>query len=66
MEIKNPEDEEALAWHPAFFEAIQLELDEYSQDLQFIPEFPLNTKPLQIDVVIIKKSRDVPADKSVS
>ena len=56
---KPPEKEEGIPWHTAFFEAIQMELDEYSQDLQFISEFPLNTQPLKIDVVIIKKSRDV-------
>jgi len=38
---KGPEtstDNERIAWHPAFFEAIQMELDEYSNVLQFISE----------------------------
>jgi hypothetical protein len=67
MEIKKPPDEEeGIPWHTAFFEAIQMELDEYSQDLQFIPEFPLNTQPLRIDVVIIKKSRDIAIEKNIA
>jgi len=67
MEIKKPpEEEEGIPWHTAFFEAIQMELDDYSQDLQFIPEFPLNTQPLKIDVVIIKKSRDVAIEKNIA
>jgi len=43
-----------------------MELDEYSQDLQFISEFPLNTQPLRIDVVIIKKSRDIAIKKNIA
>jgi len=67
MEIKKPpEEEEGIPWHTAFFEAIQMELDEYSQDLQFIPEFQLNTQPLKIDVVIIKKSRDIAIEKNIA
>jgi len=66
MEIKTSHGDERLPWHPAFFEAIQLELDEYSQDLQFIPEYPLTTEPLRIDVVIIKKSRDIPIEKNIA
>jgi len=45
--------DERLPWHSAFFEAIQMELDEYRDNLQFIHEYHLTTKPLQIDVVII-------------
>jgi len=63
---KPPEEEEGIPWHTAFFEAIRMELDEYSRDLQFIPEFPLNTRPLKIDVVIIKKSRDVAIQKNIA
>jgi hypothetical protein len=67
MEIKKPpEEEEGIPWHTAFFEAIQMELDEYSQDLQFISEFQLNTQPLKIDVVIIKKSRDIAIEKNIA
>ena len=66
MEKETRQGSETTHWHTAFFEAIQMELDEYSQDLQFTSEYPLNTKPLQIDVVIIKKSRDVVIEKNIA
>jgi hypothetical protein len=60
------QDEERIYWHPAFFEAIQMELDEYSQDLQFISEYQLTTEPLRIDVVIIKKSGGIAIKKNIA
>jgi hypothetical protein len=66
MEKETPSEKESIPWHTAFFEAIQMELDEYSQDLQFTAEYPLNTQPLRIDVVIIKKSRDVVIEKNIA
>jgi hypothetical protein len=65
-ETKKLHEEEGIPWHTAFFEAIQMELDEYSQDLEFISEFPLNSQPLRIDVVIIKKSRDIAIEKNIA
>jgi uncharacterized protein (DUF2249 family) len=66
METKIPQDQEPIDWHPAFFRAIQMELDEYGQDLEFISEHQLTTKPLRIDVVIIRKSGDVPIKKNIA
>ena len=63
---KNLPEDEKISWHPAFFEAIQLELEEYGDNLQFIPEYPLTREPLRIDVVIIKKSRDIPIEKNIA
>jgi hypothetical protein len=57
---------ERLAWHPAFFEAIQIELEEYSHDLQFTSEYQLATEPLRIDVVIIRKSVDISIEKNIA
>jgi hypothetical protein len=59
-------DRERLAWHPAFFEAIQMELDEYGHELQFISEYQLTTEPLRIDVVIIRKSGNAPIEKNIA
>jgi hypothetical protein len=59
-------ESERIAWHPAFFEAVQMELDEYRNDLQFITEYQLNNEPLKIDVVIIKKTRDFPIEKNIA
>ncbi|MDR0313994.1 MAG: hypothetical protein LBI14_10400 [Treponema sp.] len=55
-----------ISWHPAFFEAIQIELEEYSHALQFISEYQLTTEPLRIDVVIIKKFADIPIKKNIA
>ena len=44
-----------LQWHPAFFAGIQIELEEERDKLIFEDEHQLNTKPLEVDVIIIKK-----------
>jgi len=61
---KRPSDRRS--WHPAFFEAIQLELDEYRHALQFTYEHYLTTEPLKIDVVIIKKTGNIPIRKNIA
>jgi hypothetical protein len=66
METKNHQARDRISWHPAFFEAIQMELDDYSQELSFIPEYQLTTEPLCIDIVIIKKSGDKPIKKNIA
>jgi hypothetical protein len=66
MSDEGKPEKEKISWHPAFFEAIQMELDEYSNDLQFISEYQLTTEPLRIDVVIIKKSRDIVIKKNIA
>jgi hypothetical protein len=55
-----------IQWHPALVAALQLELEQYKDALQFIPEYQLTTEPLRIDVVIIKKSKDVAIDKNIA
>ncbi|MCL2379988.1 MAG: hypothetical protein FWC64_00170 [Treponema sp.] len=54
-----------IAWHPAFFEAIQMEFNEYRNTLQFLSEHQLTKEPLRIDVVVIKKAADVEIKKSI-
>ena len=45
-------------WHPAFCSAMKLELIENKDDLSYTNEYNLNSKPLQIDLLIIKKHND--------
>lgn len=45
-------------WHPAFCAAMRLEL-ENSPALQFTNEFNLTEKPLQVDLLIVKKPADM-------
>lgn len=49
------EEKKLLQWHAAFFADIQIELAEKAQYLEFENEHMLSTKPMQLDVLIIKK-----------
>jgi hypothetical protein len=60
------QDKARISWHPAFLEAIKLELDQYGDALEYIPEYQLTREPLRIDVVIVKKRKDVPIDKNIA
>ena len=53
------ETPEKLQWHPAFYAATELELRENLDDLEFEPEHNLSKAPLQMDLLIIKKRKDV-------
>jgi hypothetical protein len=57
---------EALDWHTAFAQAIQLEFDDYKDVLEFRTEYQLTTEPLRIDVVIVKKNKDVVINKTIA
>ena len=46
-------------WHPAFCSAMKLELIEDGEYLDYINEYNLNTKPLQIDLLVVKKVKDI-------
>jgi hypothetical protein len=59
-------DEERIHWHPAFVEALQMELQEYQDVLEFHPEYQLTSEPLRIDCVVIKKAKDVVIKKNIA
>lgn len=44
-----------VQWHPGFVAAMNLELAENRKDLVYEKEYNLNTKPLEIDLLVIKK-----------
>ena len=46
-------------WHPAFVSAMKLELIEDAEYLDYTSEYNLNTKPLEMDLLIVKKEKDV-------
>jgi len=54
-----------IPWHPAFIEALQLELEDYKDVLEFHPELQLTTEPLRIDCVVIKKTKVVEIKKNI-
>ena len=55
----------ALQWHPAFYAGIQIELEAEADLLLFENEHQLGTKPKEIDVLIVKKERDVSIRKNI-
>ena len=57
---------ECIPWHPAFIEALQLELEDYHDVLEFFPEFQLTSEPLRIDCVVIKKAKNAVIKKNIA
>ena len=55
-----------IAWHPAFIEALQMELEEYQNILEFHAEYQLTSEPLKIDCVVIKKTRNIRIKKNIA
>lgn len=47
--------ETKVQWHPGFVAAMNLEFSQNKKDLLFEKEYNLNTKPLEVDLLIIRK-----------
>ena len=58
-------DNRRIQWHPAFCSAMRLELRKYKEDLDFCNEYNLSAKPLQIDLLVIKKTPDAVIDNEI-
>ena len=56
----------AVIWHPAFIEAIKLELEDYHDVLEIRSELQLCSEPLRIDCVIVKKAKDAVIRKNIA
>jgi hypothetical protein len=56
---------EKIPWHPAFVQALQLELEDYADALEFRAEYQLTSEPLRIDVVVVKKKDGVTIGKNI-
>ena len=52
-------EESRIQWHPVFYAATKLELRDNIDELEFYPEYNLSKKPLQADLLVIEKNRDV-------
>jgi hypothetical protein len=57
---------ERFQWHPAFLQALQVELIDYKDSLQFEYEYQLTTAPLRFDLLIIKKLPGLVIDKNIA
>ena len=53
-------------WHPAFVEALMMELRDYMDVLDFHPEYNLTSEPLRIDCVVIKKAKGAVIEKNIA
>lgn len=54
-----------VQWHPGFVAAMNLELAKNRDDLVFVKEYNLNTKPLEIDLLVIKKEANTFIDNEI-
>ena len=59
------QERNVMQWHPAFYAGIQIELAEDRENLIFENEHQLATKPMAIDVLIVKKEKDLPVKKNI-
>ncbi len=62
--MKHAEPERRKDWHAAFDDAIRAELLPYAKVLTFEREHYLNTEPLRIDLLIIKKESEIKIHKN--
>lgn len=54
-----------IQWHPGFYGAAELELISNREELEFQREYNLSKKPLQMDLLIIKKLADAVLQASI-
>ena len=54
-----------LQWHSAFYEAIRIELEEELDKVHMEEEHLLGKKPMQMDMLIIKKEKMVKINKNI-
>jgi hypothetical protein len=68
LERNNDADQntDKLHWHPAFLQAIQLELIDYRNSLEFKYEYQLASEPLRIDLLIIKNPKKLTIEKNIA
>ena len=64
MEMQK-EEAKMLQWHPAFYADLQIEFREETEKLKFEREYLLSSKPMAIDVLIIKKKDAEPIHKNI-
>lgn len=57
--------EKNLQWHPAFFATTQIEFREELEYLEFENEHQLSTKPMAIDILVIKNEQNRKIQKNI-
>jgi len=64
--MDNKDIEQKLHWHPAFLQAMQVELLDFKDSLEFREEYYLTAEPLRIDLLIIKKPKGLIIKKNIA
>ena len=64
-EIRLSDKPQIIQWHPAFVGGIELALRRYKMELTFESEHNLSKKPLQMDMLIIKKNLETKIDTTI-
>jgi hypothetical protein len=54
-----------LQWHPGFYGAAELELRKDRENLEFEREYNLSKEPLRVDLLIVKKRKDVVVENEI-
>lgn len=54
-----------LQWHPAFAAVLRIELEDEINKLDIMDEYMLSKKPMQIDIVVIKKEKKAKIKKNI-
>jgi hypothetical protein len=65
MKKNSSNEEQMIQWHPAFYAGMQIELSEYADYLEFENEHQLSSKPLGLDVLIIKNDKGLRINKNI-
>lgn len=63
--MDGPKKRRVMQWHPAMYAGIQVEFEEEAGQLQFENEHQLGTKPLAVDILIIKKDDSISIKKNI-
>jgi hypothetical protein len=61
---KSSADSGRISWHPAFVQAVRLELEPYKNVLKFISEHQLTAEPQRVDLIIIIKEPGIVINKN--
>lgn len=54
-----------MQWHPAFAAVLRIELADEMKNLDIKDEYMLSKKPMQIDVLVVKKEKKEPLKKNI-
>ena len=59
------QEKRRLSWHPAFGAVLRIELEKELDLLEIVDERQLTKEPLQMDVLVVKKEKDIRLEKNI-